>query len=163
RFIRCSISHYDTGVTASLIYETNQLEAMQLADKAWKEVDAMTIRQCWKKSGILPDITPTDSRPAEGVEMELTVALDGLQQRGVLQASNRLSLEELLNPVAELHNEMLEEEIYHAVMEAQHGNLLTNDDAAEDDLVDPPPTCCEALQAALVIMKYVETMDEPFA
>ncbi|KAI6038127.1 hypothetical protein EDC04DRAFT_2697261 [Pisolithus marmoratus] len=46
-------------------------------------------------------------------------------------------------------------------MEAQHGNLLTND--GEDGPVDPPPTRREALEAALVIAKYVETMDEPLA
>ena len=53
-----AIDHYDTGVTPSAIYEINQLQAMQLADEAWKEVDATMIRQCWKKSGILPDIAP---------------------------------------------------------------------------------------------------------
>ena len=98
--------------------------------------------------------------------MELTAALDGLQKRGVLQTLNRMSLEELLNPVAESHtmDEMSDEEIYCVVMEAQHVNLMTNDDTAEDDLVlDPPPTCHEALQATLVITKYVEAMDEPLA
>ena len=98
--------------------------------------------------------------------MELTAALDGLQKRGVLQALNRMSLEELLNPVAESHtmDETSDEKIYRVVMEAQHGNLMTNDDTAEDDLVlDPPPTCHEALQAILVITKYVEAMDEPLA
>ena len=40
---------------------------------------------------------------------------------------------------------------------------MTNDNTAEDDLVDPPPTRREALQAALVITKYVEAMDEPLA
>ena len=35
-------------------------------------------------------------------------------------------------------DETSDEKIYHAVMEAQHGNLMTNDDTAEDDLVDPP-------------------------
>ena len=50
-------------------------------------------------------------------------------------------------------------------MEAQHGNLMTNDDLdAEDDRpVDPPPTCCEALKAALLIKNYVEAMNEPWA
>ena len=60
-------------------------------------------------------------------------------------------------------DETSNEEIHHAVMEAQHGNLMTNDDTAEDDLVDPPPTRREALQATLVITKYVEAMDEPLA
>lgn len=117
KFIERAIDHYDTSVTASAIYKINQLQAMQLADEAWKEVDVTTIKRCWKKSGILPDITPTVPRPLVSissllatsdlldpvvdVETEVTRALDGLQQRGVLQSSNRMSLEDLLNPVAE--------------------------------------------------------------
>ncbi|KAG6330323.1 hypothetical protein ID866_8765 [Astraeus odoratus] len=71
-----------------------------------------------------------------------------------------MSLEELLNPTVEpcAMIEASDEEIYHAVMEVQHGN-----GEAEDDLVDPPPTCHEALEATLLIEKYVEDMDEPLA
>ncbi|KAI6132307.1 hypothetical protein EDD16DRAFT_1468575 [Pisolithus croceorrhizus] len=81
----------------------------------------------------------------------------------MLQASNRLSLKELLNPVTESHvmDVASDKEIYHVVMETQHGNLLTNDD--EDGPTDSPPTHCKALEAALVIVKYVETMEEPLA
>lgn len=172
KFIECAIDHYDTGVTASVIYEINQLQAMQLADEAWKEVDATTIKRCWKKSGILPDIAPTIPRPLVSissllvtsdlldpvvdVETEVTRALDGLQRRGVLQASNRMSLEDLLNPVAELcmMDETVDEEIYRAVKEAQHsGDLMTNEEVAKDGPVD----------AALLITKYVEDMDDPLA
>ena len=182
RFIERAISRYDTGITPSALYEINQLQAMRLAAEAWMEVDATTIKNCWKKSGILPDIAlaipkplvpissllvALDSQdPVAEVEKRLIVAMDGLQQRGVLQASNRMSLEELLNPVAESQtiDATLDEEIYSAVMEAQHGNLMTNDDSdAEDGPVDPPPTRCEALKAALLIKKYVETMNEPWA
>jgi len=181
KFIEHAIDRYDTGVTASAIYEINQLEAMQLADEAWKEVDATTIRQCWKNSGILPDIVPTVPQPLVSIssllatsdllnpvadtEMEVTVALDGLQRRGVLQVSNRMSLKDLLNAVAELSmmDETSDEEIYCAVMEAQHGNSMTNDDSIEDGPVNPPPTRREALEAALVITKYVEDMDDPLA
>jgi len=46
KFIERAIDRYNTGVTASAIYEINQLEAMWLADEAWKEVDATMIRQC---------------------------------------------------------------------------------------------------------------------
>ena len=154
---------------------------MRLADEAWKEVDATTIRQCWKKSGILPDIAPAIPRPLVPIssllatsdllnpimdtEMEVSVALDKLQQRGVLQALNRMSLKDLLNPVEELCtvSEMSDDEIYCAVVEAQHHDLMTNDDSIEDDPVDPPPTRCEALEAALAITKYVKDMNDPLA
>ena len=32
---------------------------MQLADTAWKEVDAMMIQNCWCKAGILPSVEAT--------------------------------------------------------------------------------------------------------
>ncbi|KAK0183961.1 hypothetical protein F5146DRAFT_939111, partial [Armillaria mellea] len=35
------------------IYDINQLKAMQLADTAWKAVDATTSKHCWQKAGIL--------------------------------------------------------------------------------------------------------------
>jgi len=60
-------------------------------------------------------------------------------------------------------DETSDEEIYHVVMEAQHGNLMTNDDSIEDGPVNPPPTRHESLEAALVITKYIEDMDDPLA
>ena len=54
RFIQRAISHYDAGVNPSEIYDTNQLQAMQLADLAWHKMDTITIRNCWHKAGILP-------------------------------------------------------------------------------------------------------------
>ena len=35
----CAIDHYDQGITPSNVYKINQLEAMQLADAAWQEVE----------------------------------------------------------------------------------------------------------------------------
>ena len=40
---------------------------------------------------------------------------------------------------------------------------MTNEEATEDGPVDPPPTCHKALEAALLIMKYVKDMDDPLA
>jgi hypothetical protein len=56
RFIERSINRYDEGITPGDIYNINQLQAMRLADLAWHDVKTSTIQNCWRKSGILPDI-----------------------------------------------------------------------------------------------------------
>ncbi|KAI6121643.1 hypothetical protein F5141DRAFT_1211295 [Pisolithus sp. B1] len=96
---------------------------------AWKETIAPAVPKTLVPISSLL-ITSDLLDPVADVEAELTVALDGLQQRGVLQALYSLSLKELLNPAVESHvmDATSDEEIYHAVMETQHSNLLTNDD-----------------------------------
>ena len=56
KFISQAIDHYDNDIAPTLIYEIDQLEAMCIADAAWCEVDTMTIRNCWQKTGILPEV-----------------------------------------------------------------------------------------------------------
>jgi hypothetical protein len=36
-----------------------------MVDKAWSEVDTMTIQNCWHKAGILPDLTSTSSHASQ--------------------------------------------------------------------------------------------------
>src|SRR5882724_12565694 len=68
KFIQCTIDHFDTGVTPSEIYDINQLQAMQLADAAWNEVDATTIKNCWRKAGILPSMeSPAAAQPTVSI------------------------------------------------------------------------------------------------
>ncbi|KAG6875717.1 hypothetical protein C0993_007809 [Termitomyces sp. T159_Od127] len=62
-YIERAIDHYDLGITPSEIYDINQLKAMRLADAAWKEVDTTTIRHCWRKAGILPDMDQPATQP----------------------------------------------------------------------------------------------------
>ncbi|KAG6874542.1 hypothetical protein C0993_000430, partial [Termitomyces sp. T159_Od127] len=118
-YIERAIDCYDSGVTPSEIYDINQLEAMRLADVAWNEVDTTTIRHCWRKAGILPDMAlPQATQPIIPVtallnadsnqpdpiteaEKEVEEALDQLQSTGVLQPQNRMTIEALLNPAEE--------------------------------------------------------------
>ena len=58
-FIQRSVDNYELGITPSEIYNIDQLEAMHLAQKAWQEVDTTTIRHCWGKANILPEMTGT--------------------------------------------------------------------------------------------------------
>jgi hypothetical protein len=43
RFIQRAVDRYDEGITPSQIYEINQLQAMRIADAAWRNVDTTTI------------------------------------------------------------------------------------------------------------------------
>jgi hypothetical protein len=40
------------------IYNINQLQGMRFADTVWCKVDVTTIKHCWCKAGILPDMNP---------------------------------------------------------------------------------------------------------
>ncbi|KAL1738603.1 hypothetical protein HDZ31DRAFT_50729, partial [Schizophyllum fasciatum] len=122
-----AIDRYDRGVTPGAIYDMNQLEGMRMAEQAWNEVTPETIRNCWRKTGILPPSLTGDA-PLTGstsqaealvtqAELSVTAALDDLQSTGALHASDRLDVEELVDPDAEkVRNDATDEEIYHAVM-----------------------------------------------
>lgn len=99
-FVECAVDQYDSGITPTLIYELNQLEAMQIAAQAWDTVEAKTIANCWRKSGILPQaITPLeDTEPVIKIEDLLSDSLDSLVATGALQQANVMSIEFLLNP-----------------------------------------------------------------
>ena len=58
KFIQSAINCYDEGITTSVIYDINQLQAMRLTDAAWKEVDVTTVWNCWQKAGILLEFSP---------------------------------------------------------------------------------------------------------
>jgi hypothetical protein len=189
KYIQRAIDRYDAGVTPSEIYDIDQLEAMRLADAAWHEVDTTTIRNCWKKAAILPpsslpvlnpsipvssllnvDDTHGLEDPVTIVEKQLESALDELVSTGALQASNRMDIEALLNPADESHviDETTDEEICQAVLDArkaqEEGPINGGDNDVDDDApVEPCPTRREVLQAAAVINKYIDGVDDPSA
>ena len=43
RFIQQAINRYDEGVTPAEIYDINQLQAMRMAEAAWRDVDTTAI------------------------------------------------------------------------------------------------------------------------
>ena len=187
KYIQRAIDQYDAGVTPSKIYDINQLQAMRLADLAWHEVDTTTIRHCWRKADILPATdssvlaqpavlissllhTPShDQNPIAFVENELRCALDDLEVTGVLQSGNRMDIEALLNPPEEsrMTEETTDEEICQAVLAAhkaqEEGPINGDDDVEDDTALEPCPTYREMFQAASVINRYVERVDNPVA
>jgi len=186
KYIQWAIGRHDAGVTASEIYNINQLQAMRLADIAWCEVDTTTIRHCWRKAGILPTIdSPAPAQPAvpisslcdvtnqdpvANMESKVRNALNDLQATGVLQPKNRMDIEALLNPAEEswMMDGMTDEGICQAVLVArdaqEEGPINGRDDDIEDDApLEPCPTHREVLQAASVINRYVGHLNDPLA
>jgi len=90
---------------------------MQLADLAWRDVNTTTIRNCWRKAGILPNIdrsssyqppvpisallddSSTQMDPVAHAERQVEIALDDLVAMGALQKSNPF-LTRLANPTS---------------------------------------------------------------
>ncbi|KAI5982224.1 hypothetical protein EDD15DRAFT_2181399 [Pisolithus albus] len=165
---------------------------MRLADEAWNEVNTTTIRNCWRKAGILPDLQLGTARiqpsvpilslihsisdslhhedPILQAEELVSSALNDLESTGVLQHSNRMDIAELLDPAAETHNlfDATDTDIHDAVMEAKRSCeesaiLGMSADDNNEGPVEPSPTCNEALQAVLVLQKYTKSLNDPFA
>jgi hypothetical protein len=161
---------------------------MRLADVAWREVDTTTIRNCWRKAGILPEalyepavtsapsvpvssLLNSDPDPLEAVihaEKDISNSLNQLEELGVLQKRNRMDLEELLNPVSEqqLVDKISEDEIFRSVqdmLEAEQMMEVNGGCDVDDDFVDEKPTRKEALTAAFTLRNYVADINEPFA
>jgi hypothetical protein len=189
KFIERAIDRYDTGITPSEIYDIDQLQAMRLADAAWREVDTTTIRHCWRKAVILPDMdSPVVAPPTVPISSLLNVeesggqdpiveaerrvegALDELVSTGALQACNRMDISELLNPMNEeqIVDEVTDEEICRAVLDAQEAREEAAKNGGDDGLDDeatlePYPTRCEVRKAASVINRYIDHVHDPVA
>ena len=142
---------------------------------------------CWRKTGILPDMDPTPTTvpsipissllhdlpvqtdPVAHVERQVEDALDELVATGALQARNRMDIEALLNPAGESHvlTETSDEEIYQAVIDSisTRENIEINggDDVDDDGPVEPYPTRHEVLKAVSTIGKYTNDLNDPFA
>ena len=63
---------------------------MRLADLAWCDVDTTTIKNCWQKAGILPEL---DSSPSHTTELLIPVS-------SLLQKSSQM------NPAAEAERQV---------------------------------------------------------
>lgn len=179
KYIERAVDRYDLGISPSLIYDIDILTAMRLAGAAWKEVDVTTIRHCWHRAGILPDFAPTPvpqprvpvtsllhhsshPDPVSHAETAVSDAVNSLVLRGVLQKSNCMRIESLLNPAIEIEvfSEISEKEIFEAVRDA-----AAEDDESDGEMEDMAemPTCRDVLQAAAIIKQFTADMDDPVA
>ena len=81
-----------------------------------------------------------------------------------------MDIEALLNPVGEVEpiEETSDEEIYSSVMNAQENGECSEtagcDDAGDDPNPTPPPlTPAEALQSISLVIRYLDTINDPTA
>ena len=82
---------------------------------------------------------------------------------GALQHSNQISLLDLLNPADEAH--FLSTTTVMEARQVQEGCQSSQDelgDISEDILVDPIPTCAEALHVAKTLSRYIRGEVDPF-
>ena len=133
---------------------------MRMANAAWNEVTTTTIRNCWCKAGILPEINSSFSSStraqlsipipslltsdlADEAEKQVEAALDDLITRGALQPDNRMDIENLLNPAGEtsIFTEASDEDIFQSVMDAVKAceNVEINGGDDVDEVVDTEP------------------------
>ncbi|KAJ6456730.1 hypothetical protein C8R45DRAFT_844722 [Mycena sanguinolenta] len=153
---------------------------MRLATPAWDVVSTTTIKNCWIHSGILPDSVWTSGsppaipissllNPVREAEQELNNCLDGLEERRILQRTNRLTIEDLVNPESEQDTEQAsDQDIYNAVVasrNAQNASDATGGDNDPDDDAEPTnrPTRREALAAATTVQNFVATLNDEYA
>ena len=109
------------------------------------------------------------------IERLVNTALDDLEATGALQCSNHMDIAKLLHPTAETHNisEATDEDIFEAVMDTK---MAWEGGEGDSDKVDdtksgldaattsePSLTYSEALQACLLLKKYIVDMDDPAA
>lgn len=168
-FVERAVDRYDSGITPALIYEINQLEAMQIAAQAWDAVEPKTIANCWRKSGIQPDLSiliTKDAEPAIRIEDLVSESLDALVAAGALKRANLMSIEMLLDPPGEhasIHEPITDKEIYAEVIkyESEANDIIVADDDDPDS--EDGPSRCKALIAMAVLQRFTSTMDNPVA
>jgi hypothetical protein len=170
-FMQRALDRYDSDIPPAMIYDINQLEAMHIADLAWREVSAQTVANCWIKSGILPTSVTVAAILAEledEAEIGLENVLNQLETLGALQPGNRLDVSALVDvPEEQIPEDATDEEIVEAVQkmwaDREDGEINGGDDGHNDLLPEPKPTRKEALQAVSTLQKYLADVDSSFA
>ena len=97
-------------------------------------------------------------------------SLNKLEQTGVLQHTNRLNLEDLLNlePEKQVVEHATDESIYHMVvvghLAEENMDLVGGADDEDDDAeILPHPSQKEALTAAATLERYISVLKKPYA
>ncbi|KAF7359013.1 DDE-domain-containing protein [Mycena sanguinolenta] len=179
-FTQRAMDNYDRGVTPAKIYDIDQLQGMRLAMPAWEAVSATTIKNCWIHSGILPDSVWTSGtppaipiasllNPVREAEKELNKCLDGLEERQVLQRANRLTIDDLVNPVSEQDTEQTtDQDIYDAVIASRNARDASDANGGDNDPDDDTepvsrPTRREALAAAATVQNFIAALGDDYA
>ena len=101
-------------------------------------------------------------------EKAINKSLDKLQETGVLQEANHISIEQLLNlmkkhshTVKDVSNEDIQNTVLGSIEKSSSGANLENTKDHED--IVPHPTHHEALAAVSTLQRYVQDIDTPYA
>jgi hypothetical protein len=103
--------------------------------------------------------------PVRQAEIALEITLDELENRRVLQASNRLSIESLVNPDSEkdIIDDLTEQDIYNAVVASRNaqkmGEINGGDDEVEDNMGFQPP---QHIARLLALLRPCESIPKPW-
>ncbi|KAI7950013.1 hypothetical protein MJO28_008834 [Puccinia striiformis f. sp. tritici] len=156
RFISKSIQRYNQGTPITSVYNIDQLAAMHLSRLAWQCVSETTIRNCWNHTGIFPgQLTRFDGTENDRA---LEKQIDRLQSMGLLHATNRMSIAELLNPADESgYSIWTSEEIFRSVKDSRTEDDDQDDDNNSEPPPPPKPTAKEVFKAISLINNYIES------
>lgn len=130
-------------------------DAITLCAKAWKNVTPETIRNCWLKTGIIPNLD-------DAMEIETIQEYDELQnlinRLGSIEASDKLSAENFIR---------IEEEIQEFGVENTDEEIIsyvkpTAESEPEDELVavEQKITTEDALKSLDTILSYIQNPPE---
>ncbi|KAH9053871.1 hypothetical protein EDB87DRAFT_1689784 [Lactarius vividus] len=108
--------------------------------------------------------------PVTIAENQVAAMLDKLESIGALKRSNRMELEEFINPPEEAYPyNITDPDILNAAMKAEEEEYDDDENEGDDDeddvdvdadtLVEPRPTRAETIQAASTIIRYVKDKD----
>ncbi|KAJ6526098.1 hypothetical protein B0H19DRAFT_1275948 [Mycena capillaripes] len=166
-----ALDRYDANIPPAKIYEIDQLEAMRIANLAWRAISAETIANCWRKTDILPSsssaITAAIAAELEDAETTLAQTLDDLEERGVLQKRNRIDMEGLVNMLEEqVIEDATDEDIYEVVQQMRSDREDAEINGGDDGPgipQDARPTRKEALEAVSTLCHYLMHEDGDFA
>ncbi|KAI7960756.1 hypothetical protein MJO28_001245 [Puccinia striiformis f. sp. tritici] len=164
RFISRSIQRYDQGVTITQVYKIDQLTAMHISRMAWDHVTPKTITNCWNHTQILPQNKSRDSTEAA---MDVSEAQTGLEEQigrlqsiGLIHPTNRMSVNEFLNPPED--NAVVEwttDEIF----EYQKQEAADSESDNEEPEPRAKPTVKAVFSAINLINEFIHDEDSAFA
>jgi hypothetical protein len=132
-------------------------DAITFCAKAWKEVTPETIRNCWLKTGILPN--PDGAMEIEPIQDEYNELQNLINRLENVEASNKLSAEDFIKVEEEIQEfrdvEITDEEIISYVKS-------TPESEPEDELVavEQKITTDDALKSLDTILSYIQNPPE---
>lgn len=168
QYIARAINLFDAGNSASM-YHINQLQAMRLADKAWKEVKASTIINCWIHAGI-SELTNEDAdgeevdEDGQVIEEEQALAAELVELAEVQNLPTKafVTAAELVDIPKENHFVLEDDDI--VALYSKNG--VTDEQQHPDNdpgyVAKEPPKRQEVLDACKVISAYMNTSDEAY-